>query len=195
MGVPFGFTEPNFDDGDDTDERLPRIPKDAWVRGMFLQEIVDEGRTRGVDLGGSFTAFHKYPLDQFMRLLQRGAHEIYPDLPFGRALYELGRVSYPNFAKSLAGKALFAVAAGSFRRFLELSTRGYEVTTGPAKVTTRFLSSTEAIVTYRQVWAYPATYQVGVAAGAMETTGVTGELRVQRLDLDQADLYIRWRRR
>ncbi|MEM9860306.1 MAG: DUF2378 family protein [Myxococcota bacterium] len=190
--VPQGFAAPSFEAEDDTDVRLAQLPRDGWVRGMFMQEVVDEARSRGVLLNHDFTAFHKYPLSEFLRLLQEGAKRIFPDRSFSRALYSLGSLSYPNFAKSMAGRALFAVAGTDFRRVLELAGRGYAVTVHPGDVSVRFVGERSARVHMRHIWAFPATYQVGVLSGAMRATNVQGDVFIRENGLDDVELFIRW---
>ncbi|MEM6954080.1 MAG: DUF2378 family protein [Myxococcota bacterium] len=194
MSAPPGYRSLDFSDEDRTDERLAQLSASGWVRGMFFQEIVDEAKRASatLDADSTYTPFHKYPLSSYIRLLQRAARAIHPSAPFHESLYRLGHASYPNFAESLAGKALFAVAAGDFGRVVSLGGRAYAAIGEPARVQTRLVGEREAVVHHYDNFAYPGSYQAGVVAGAMLATGVTGSIYVNEISLSESKILVRW---
>lgn len=179
----------------DVEERIDACPADAAVRGMFYQEVLDALKKGGkpAPIEGSFIGFKLYPTKDYMRLAYDGARALYPEEPPRRALYLLGLQTYPNFASTMVGKAVFAIAGRSFRRVVEVAPRAYDASIKPGGVDVLELRDGYARVGLRGAWGFPDCLQLGIWAGAMQVCGVEGDIRYRLTSFCDAELEIPWR--
>lgn len=178
------FAEPDWSRPIDFEARIAAIPLHATVRGMFLQmmqanlpaESMAGGRVR------PYVAFSTYPMREYVALLASLCTRSRPGLSSAECVRRLGRTLYPNYAKTITGTAIFAVAGGNFRRVLELCPAAYRIATPTATVAIDECSAGTARVSMRGMYALADTHQVGIFEGAMEACGVEGTVLVQRHD-------------
>lgn len=190
------FKEPDWHASIDFEARLSAVPADALVRGMFMQFLIEAiGKDPALLFGDRrrYVAFKTYPMREYVELLRWGAQQIYPHLPTAEAVRRLGHQVYPNYAATVTGTAIFAVAGPSFARVVELTPAAYRVTVPNSRVNVRELQPGRAIVELRGLWNLPDFHQVGIWEGAMRVCNTVGEIRVHVIDLDAVDFDLRWR--
>jgi len=177
------------------DEEIAAIPAHATVRGMFLQFLVESLGARAAEQlqVPRYIAFKSYPMRDYVSLLARGSRIVFPGVAPAEAVRRLGRVVYPNYARTMTGTAVFAVAGRDFRRIVELCPRAYQIGMTPGDVKVRSISDGHAFVELREIWNLPEFHQVGVWEGAMEVCGVTGTIATHRLRHGAVDFDVRWR--
>ena len=190
------FKEPDWHASIDFEARLSAVPADAHVRGMFLQFLIE---AMGVDptphLGERrrYVAFKTYPMREYIDLLRWGAQLVYPHLPAAEAVRRFGHKVYPNYAATVTGTAIFAIAGQSFARVVELTPAAYRVTVPNSRINVRELQPGHAVVELRGLWNLPEFHQVGIWEGAMQVCNAVGQIRVHVIDLDAVDFDLRWR--
>jgi uncharacterized protein (TIGR02265 family) len=188
------FKEPDWEASIDFEARLASIPERAQVRGMFLQYLI---RAIGADPVPHFgprryVAFKTYPMRDYVELLRWGAQTAFPQLPEAEAVRRLGRCIYPNYADTVTGTAIFAMAGHDFTRVVELTPTAYKVSVPPARIHVRLLEERHAIVELRDLWNLPEFHQVGIWEGAMQVCRAIGRIDVDVLGPDAVDFEIRW---
>jgi uncharacterized protein (TIGR02265 family) len=171
------------------------LPPDGWVRGIFADALVNQMRVQRRDPGpyDSFNVLAKYPLIDYIDMIQYVAEVVYPGLSLRQGIRELGRCIYPAFFESMVGKAIFVVAGRSFRRAVELAPKVYNgvgMVPGSARVTT--LREGYAYAELRGVWGFTEAYHVGIWEGALETFGGVGSVRARVLGPSDVDLEVVW---
>jgi uncharacterized protein (TIGR02265 family) len=99
---------------------------------------------------------------------------------------------YPNYAKTMTGTAVFAVAGRDYRRIVELCPRAYQIGMTPGSVKLRSISDGHAIAELRDIWNVPDFHGVGVWEGAMDVCGVKGTIDVHCHNHGSVDFELRW---
>jgi len=118
-----------------------------------------------------------------------------PSKSAATALLELGYGVYSQFASSIAGTAIFAMAQLDFRRVCELSPKAYGVTLKPGGTEVVHAGPNDAVVRLVQVWAYPDVFHTGIWLGAMEACGASGTIEVKRRLPSSVELHMHWTQR
>jgi uncharacterized protein (TIGR02265 family) len=188
------FAEPNWDASIDFEARLAAIPPRAMVRGMFLQLLVQGLGDEAIEgvRDRRYIAFKNYPMREYVQLLAVACADRNSRMPAAQRVRWMGRAVYPNYAKTITGTAIFAVAGRNYRRVLELCPAAYRVSVEPAQVTVRSITDGRAIVELRELWNLPDLHQVGIFEGAMQVCGASGQIRVHPIDFGAADFEITW---
>ena len=100
---------------------LRMCPSTAETQGTFFQHVRDavEKQLGTVpaelmrDLPARhWLAFRRYPLREFMQLTVNAAALLHPALPTAEAIRRVGRIAYPSFAATMAGRVVL------FRRYI-----------------------------------------------------------------------------
>jgi uncharacterized protein (TIGR02265 family) len=184
------------DDWVDLAGRIESVPEDAKIRGMFLSEALRLApRLVKSNIRTHYIPFSLYPVREYMRLLLRIARARYHSRPAASALLELGFGVYSQFAASMAGTAIFAMAQLDFKRVCELSPKAYSVTLKPGRTEVVHAALNDSVVKLREVWVYPDIFHAGIWLGAMEACGVTGSIEVIRHSLSDVDFHMKWQRK
>lgn len=188
-----GFEEPDWEAALDVVGMINATPADATVRGMFFMDFVRAAEKAGGTAGrGTYVAFNKYPMREYMEVAVEVACFAHPDDSLRRALRELGRVVYPNFVQTMIGSAIFVLAGKDFARVAKLAPKAYNVSIEPGLVTTVAKDEHHVEVQLRDVWSFPASLQVGIWEGALQACDVSGDIRVRSHSPCDVDLDIRW---
>jgi uncharacterized protein (TIGR02265 family) len=178
----------------DTEERLAHAPRDRTVKGMVLEsiaEVVVESCGRAEARIGPYMAFADYPIHELLELLPRAASLAFPHMPQRKAMCFMGRRAFFAIRRSMAGKALFAIAGRRFESALPLVTRAYSMVSG-ANVRLAHSGPNEAVVELRDIWAYPDCYHPGLFEAALDDYETQGLVLVRRLSLCDVDVGIQW---
>lgn len=188
------FKEPDWEASIDFEARLAAVPERAQVRGMFLQYLIEAvGHDPAPFFGPRrYVAFKTYSIREYLEILRWGARTAFPYLPQAEAVRRLGRCIYPNYANTVTGLAIFAVAGRDFTRVVELTPAAYKVSVPPGRITVRLLEERHAIVELRDIWNLPDFHQVGIWEGAMQVCRAIGHIQVDVLGFDAVDFDIRW---
>jgi uncharacterized protein (TIGR02265 family) len=191
----FVFVEPDWNAPIDFNERLAATPAKANVRGMFLQLLMQglgpEATAQVRDR--RYVAFKNYPMRDYIELLALSCKSGQSRFSAAERVRQLGKAVYPNYANTITGTAIFAVAGRNYRRVLELCPAAYRIASDVSEVTVRSISDDHAVVELRNLWNLPDYHQVGIFEGAMQVCGAQGNIRVQTLGFGDADFDITWR--
>lgn len=190
------FKEPNWNAPIDFEARLSATPAGAKVRGMFLQLLVQSLEPEGAAKAAArrYVAFKNYPMREYIELLALSCSATSSRVSPAERVRRLGWKVYPNYATTLTGMAIFAVAGHDFRRVVELCPMAYRVASEEAKVTIRTLEEGHAVVELRNLWNLPDFHQVGIFEGAMRVCDVRGTVRVSTFSFGDVDFDVSWRK-
>lgn len=188
------FVEPNWKAPIHWEERIDAIPATANARGMFFQFLIDAlGPRVALQIEApTYIAFKSYPLREYVSLLARGSRVAFPSLASSEAVRRLGRLVYPNYAKTITGTAVFAVAGRNFRRIVELCPRAYEIGMTPGKVKIVSCEEGRAVVQLQDIWNVPEFHQVGVWEGGMDVCNVKGLIKTRVRNHGTCDFEVTW---
>lgn len=187
------FVDPDWSAAIDFSERLAAIPPGAMVRGMFLQLLVDAiGPTNMTKRPVKrYSAFKNYPLREYVELLGFASAHMRRKTA-ADCVRRLGWRVYPNYAKTITGTAIFAVAGHDFHRMIEVAPTAYQVSLQPSEVRIRALEPHYAHIELRNLYNIPEFHQVGIWEGAMQTCGVQGQIKTEFIDYGAVNFEIRW---
>lgn len=188
------FRFPDWNAPIDLHERLGRTPAEQTVKGLFIQQILEQARAASgtAPTGADYLAFHDYPMHEWMELLVRCAEITYPVSPVREGLRRLGQMAYPTFAASSVGKVLLGVAGPEVSALLRLVPRISRITRSGGIADVSFPASARAVVHLRDVWDFPDAYHVGVYEGAVRSVGAKGQVKVRMIGAAGADLEVTW---
>ena len=171
--------------------RIPAVPKDASIRGMFPKELMQSAphlkspRER-------YLPFSSYPMSEYLELILLVAQDRYPQLSPADAVLKVGLNVYTTFASSLAGVAIFSMAQLDIKRTVELAPKAYDVTLRPGQLHVVECNEGHAVVQLRNVWAFPDIFHAGIWLGAMQSFRTRGSIEVTRCTLSEVDFELRW---
>lgn len=163
------------------------------VRGMFLQLLVDAiGPTNMAKRPMKrYSAFKNYPLREYVELLAFASAHMRKKAA-ADCVRRLGWRVYPNYAKTITGTAIFAVAGHDFHRMIEVSPTAYQVSLSPAEIRVVTLEAQYALIELRNLYNIPDFHQVGIWEGAMQTCGVQGQIKTEAIDFGAVNFEIHW---
>lgn len=178
------------------DERLRQVPKDALVKGLFLQRVVDEARKHsGRTIRDSkYLPFKDYPFTEWMQLLVDGSAAAYPRLAPREALRRLGQGTFATYRDSTLGKVVLSVAGNSLSATIPLVPKLYALTS--ARGTWVAIARNEpglCVVEMHDCWDFPDSYHVGVLEGGFLALGHTVEVGVLAHSRARCDIEFRYR--
>lgn len=187
------FRPPDWEAPLDTADRLARIPPRAMVKGMFFHAPLElarmaSGRQPGRD---RYVAFQDYPLTEHVRVLAECARLAYPMASSRLALRQFGREAYRTFVESLAGRALFAIAARTWDEALRLVPRAYRMIGPVGTADLQEVTAARVVIALREIWNFPDSYHAGVFEAALEHYGKRGAVWTRVHSLADVDLEIR----
>lgn len=129
--------------------------------------------------GTRWISFRQYELRQFMHLLVNAARILYADQPLGEGLRRLGRLAYPSFASTMAGRVvLFALGEG-LEQMAEALPKAYTVGVPDAHVDVKKLGPRHYRIRYADVHCFVDTYHLGVIEGAFMARNAVPKLVVR----------------
>jgi uncharacterized protein (TIGR02265 family) len=187
------FREPDWSQRVDFAARLSAVPEAASMRGMFIQFLLASTapEVQAKYAARRYIAFKSYSMREYVEIM-KDACEAMPRQSHAQCLRKLGFGVYPNYAKTITGTAIFAVAGRSFQRMIEVSPAAYRIGLPPATVTVQTLGDRHARVELRECWNVPEFHQVGIWEGAMQVCGVQGEIQTEALGFGAVDFDISW---
>lgn len=165
-----------------------RLEFSQVIEGLFVRGLkgrVDDAlraqlKGAGIDLSNSLLP--AYPSAVFAKGVELAAKHLHPDLPYERAVNQLGRAFFRGYVGTLVGAAMFQVMKliGP-RRTLQRMQRNFR--TGTNYVTTRFvaLGPTEVDLWFNEVNGLPTFYQ-GVMEEGAGLIGATNVSVIHRPD-------------
>jgi uncharacterized protein (TIGR02265 family) len=188
------FTVPDWSAAVNFETRLAAIPQHAKARGMFFQFLIQAMGTTAPPEAASrrYVAFKNYPVREYVELIMLGCASRPVRVSPAEYVRRLGRRVYPNYAKTMTGTAIFAVAGHNYRRVVELCPAAYRVGMEPGTITVRSISDGHAVVELRELYNLPDLHQVGIWEGAMDVCKVKGEIKVNKIDFGSVDFEIDW---
>jgi uncharacterized protein (TIGR02265 family) len=175
-------------------DRIKETPEANTVKGMYVNGIVQALQEHGVNYRPAerIQPFRDYPLRGYMEFLLDSAVTLYPNTTVHDALFRLGQLAIPTFAKSIVGKVIMSTAGRSWELSLKYVSKGYEISLKPGKATVAEMGNGKALVQLRQVWNYGESYQVGVVDGVMTSCGLVGKITPHIISMCDVDLRIEW---
>ncbi|MFO0548594.1 MAG: DUF2378 family protein [Polyangiaceae bacterium] len=187
------FTEPDLAAGLDVAGHLQRVPRDAIVKGLFLQGAIHTAtRARGNPPPVAHVSkFASYPAQEAADIIARCASHGFPKLPPREALRRVGLDAYPTLLESSAGKVLVALTGLDWSMAVDLLPKAYALA-GSARVRTVSREAGRAIIELRSLWTFVDCYHVGVFQGGMKAFGVQGTVAVRPIGPADADFELRW---
>lgn len=188
------FAPPDLDSPLDVDARVAAVPEKAKVRGMFFQDVHAALKKAGLPVMGreSYVAFKFYPIRDYLRVTADGAQRLYPDLPLRRGLYLLGHDTYPRFAETMLGKAVFATVMGNLGDVLDATKRAYPMVLNPGRAEVLESGEGMRVMGLRDVWSFADCLHFGVFAGGMKALRVEGDIAVRVHSVTDVDIRLRW---
>jgi uncharacterized protein (TIGR02265 family) len=132
--------------------------------------------------------FFSYPIADYLRLAWAAADALERRLGSPEAVFfAIGEAAVEDLARTLFGRTVLALAAGSPRQVLEQIPGGYKATVGYGERRVTWLSPRSARVSYARDFLVPGFHR-GILTAALHTTGardVTADARVTGpLDLE-----------
>jgi uncharacterized protein (TIGR02265 family) len=178
----------------DLDERIARCPKNAGVKGMFFEAIVEKARARGWDGGRErYVAFRGYPLEEWLEVLPTAARFAHPHVPTREGMRRFGQAAFEVFTSSTAGRVLFSMAGRNVRLAISLAGRAFDVIGSHGSVEILSNEPGRAVLGLRDMWDYIDAWHVGIYEGALTALGAAGTVRVKNHDLSNGDLELTYR--
>lgn len=179
------------------EERLRRVPKEAMVKGIFLQRIVDEAKSHsGKSIReAKYFPFKDYPFTEWMQVIVDGGLAAYPRVPPREALRRIGHGTFATYRESTLGKVVLSVAGNSIGATIPLVPKLYELTS--ARGTHVVIARNDpghCVVEMRDAWDFPDSYHVGVLEGGFLALGHTVDVRVHTISLSRCDIEFRYAR-
>lgn len=176
------------------ERRLNEVPRDAWVKGMYLNGLVDDMIAAGKAPAKPrrWVAFKNVPMREWLELLVEASAAIHPRAPPREALRRLGQKGYQTFAKSIAGRVLIDLGGVEFASALRVIPSIYRnVSAGSCDIDVD-PKKRIAIARLRNIWDWPDAWQVGLFEGGLLAFREAGTVRVRLLSMCDADLEIKW---
>lgn len=174
---------------------IEQTPASATVKGMFFESVL-----KGLDREGlerptrkRYIAFKEYSLRELMETLLHSTTILHPTLAPKEGLRRLGRLVYPTLSDSTVGKVLFSIAGRDWKSALNLTGRAYKISLDPGEATVKEVTETSAIVSLRNIYNFPDSYQPGVFEGAMDSFSIQGTVTARPLARAcDVDLILEW---
>jgi uncharacterized protein (TIGR02265 family) len=175
-------------------DRIKETPETNTVKGMYVNGIIQALQEHGVAYRPAerVQPFRDYPLRVYMELLLDSAVTLYPNTTVHDALFRLGQLAIPTFARSIVGKVIMSTAGKNWELSLKYVSKGYQISLKPGKATVAEMANGRALVQLRQVWNYGESYQAGVVDGVMSSCGIVGKINPHIISVCDVDLRIEW---
>ncbi len=189
-GAP--FLAPDWNAPLDLERRLRAVPDSAWVKGMYLNQLVDDMRAAGKEHSGKWVGFKNVPMREWLALLVQASEALHPRVPPREALRRLGQKGYQTFAKSIAGRVIIDLGGVELASALRVIPTIYRnVSAGSCAIEIDRAKRT-ATARLRGIWDWPDAWQVGLFEGGMLAFKERGTVKVRNLSMSDADLEMRW---
>lgn len=196
------FEKPDFDAVVSLDAFLRDCPPDATTLGTFFQYVVASLGVRSkADIDAAteglpqtrWVAFKQYPLRDFMRLAFNTARIGHSSVSRGEGLRRLGRMAYPSFAGTMAGRVVLFAFGEKLENILDAAPRSYKLALPQSSVVVHKLGERHVHFEMKNLHCFPATYHGGVIEGTIQAYGFEPDVKV-RLGASRGDIdfEVRW---
>jgi uncharacterized protein (TIGR02265 family) len=200
--APEGFEKPDFTHEVDFDRYVAACPATATTRGTFFQHVRDhvcqalkrepERLYQGI-ARRAWLPFHSYPLAEFMRLAHNAARLVHPNRPTSDGLRRIGRLSFPSFAATMAGRVVLFALGDRLSDVVKVVPTAYRLTLPSAVVSVRQIAERRYRYEMRTVHSFVDTYHYGVFEGAGIALRQPLDISVRRHTRScDADFEIAW---
>ncbi len=172
---PTRFSAPAFHQELRVEDYVERVPRDATIRGLFLNAVLEPLGPRRQELAAGkrrIVPFKNYPLSDQVRLIPEVASRVYPDLTIREGIRRLGHEVYPAFAQSLLGRVLFSTVGNDPLAMTEAGCKAFCLAASVGTVKILDLRTGHAQLHLREMYNYIDCYQVGVVEGAFSVLGI-----------------------
>lgn len=167
------FRTYNFGSHFDYDELLRTIPQSAKTRGMFFATVQRALKANGKEpIDGSWIPFKLYPRRENVQVMLDASSKISRNPNIG--LFQIGANAFPEFASSVAGRAMFSIINDSFQHIVSLAPRAYSLSVNSGRLIIRELTDSHFHLVWENVFE-PVPLTVGIIAGVMMRTNVQTE--------------------
>lgn len=146
------------------------VPSDAKARGMFFHTLQKVLKTHDKEeLDGSWIAFKQYSRLEYFEAMLECAERV-KERTVEDGLFKAGRFVYPDFAQSLIGRSIFAVAGTEILQLARLAPRAYAVAN--ARGSCEVVRADESLIHVRldDVWDL-TPYSAGIFQGVIDLCG------------------------
>lgn len=123
--------------------------------------------------------FSKAERRTYNAALIQSCEVLFPEIPLGLALFDLGRDLYPHFASTMVGKAIFSVAGRDFPSIVRLAPRAYTVCNGYGTIEVLEASPGKVVARFEDVWD-PLPFTCGIWQGGLDVC----DLEAKTFELD-----------
>ncbi len=178
-----------------------RLPPGAACKGMFFQSLLelaaeagtpaDIARAAGVE-DRRYSAFRDYPMRDNLRLTVEAARRLYPRMPLGEALMNIGKTSFSTFLASHLGRVLVLAVGDAVGPVLGLAPRAYPLVMNFGSIVVEKAEPRRVVTLCRNFPGFIETYQVGTVYGVLEHFAVAGTVRAAMTDIANGRLEITW---
>jgi uncharacterized protein (TIGR02265 family) len=195
------FQPPRFDAPPPISESLAALPDSATCLGLYFNDILD-AVTRARPDADILTAAHitkrrffpffSYSYADVTNLISAAATLLHPRVAHGEAIRRLGHTAYDRFFSTRVGQVMFGMFGNDVQKIFLTGPRGYSLSMNFGELTAEAVGDRKVIYHYRNMPALLETYQVGVIEGTLRHLNVSGSVRVDMIDVANADIEISW---
>ena len=116
--------------------------------------------------GQKWIGFKQYPRLEFLKEMREVAEQV-KDRSLNDGFFKAGRFVYPDFARTLVGKSIFAIANNNFLDVVRLAPRGYAAANkyGKAEVSVPYDNCVQ--LSLENVWD-PMPFSAGICQGVLD---------------------------
>lgn len=176
----------------DVAARIRATPPNITAKGMFFEHLARSARQLGVRCEERYVAFRDYPLREFMQLTAEYGAARHPRLPAREALRRVGWDAFSTLMGSVVGRVLFTFAGRDLVAALRLARDAYKRTVSSGTVTTRLVSSHQAVLEFRGIWNFTDCYQLGAIEGGCRAFEKNPVISLRVHSECDVDMLIRW---
>lgn len=199
---PGEFTAPPFDAPIALEAYVRDCPPEATTLGTFFQYVYASLGVRSrSDIEAAceglttrrWVAFKQYPLRDFIRLAHNTARLAHSAVSRGEGLRRLGRMAYPAFASTMAGRVVLFAFGDKLEDVLDAGPKSYRLALPRARVTVQRLGERHYAYEMRDTFCFPETYHCGVIEGCIKAYGFEPDVRLRRCGSGtDVDYDVRW---
>ncbi len=181
------------------------------IKGMFFNDVlkfIDEqggpelreeiSQKLGKPL--KYVAFYNYPIQELVLIREEAIKKIYPHKTMAEGMYELGKVAYQTFARSLVGRVVFPYMKKDFKGMSARIPVWYKYMTNFGTIKVVDAGEKSFKIVYRDYRGYPEIDQ-GLIQQALDELGYKGTATLHITKMDRVgpgdittdfELTVRW---
>jgi uncharacterized protein (TIGR02265 family) len=195
------FRMPREDAPVDLEAHVQRLHPRATVKGLFFADLVAtvSRRVPGLDviaLAGlpsrRYLPFIDYPCADWLRLKIAASELLFPRVPRGVAMRRLGRMAFPAFMESRAGRLMFELAAPRIEDALARAPQAYAVISNAGVVEFERPAPRTADIVFVGFPGFLETYQVGIVEGVCAHYSANVTIEIALRTIADGTIRVRW---